>query len=74
MYFWNQERGDAELLAKFFEGKFLYDHIAKCWLIYSNGVWNQDQENQTLKTAIEKLSKVYSVSYTHLTLPTILLV
>ena len=59
MYYWNQERGDAELLAKFFEGKFLYDHIAKCWLIYSNGVWNQDQEKQTLKTVIEKLSKVY---------------
>ena len=58
-YFWNQERGDAELLAKFFEGKFLYDHIAQCWLIYSNGVWNQDQEKQTLKTVIEKLSKVY---------------
>ena len=58
-YFWNQERGDAELLAKTFKGKFLYDHIAQCWLNYGNGVWNQDQENQTLKTAIEKLSKVY---------------
>ena len=58
-YFWNQERGDAELLAKTFKGKFLYDHIAQCWLIYSNGVWNQDQEKQTLKTVIEKLSKVY---------------
>ena len=59
MYYWNQERGDAELLAKFFEGKFLYDHIAKCWLIYSNGVWNQDQENQTLKTAVEELTELY---------------
>ena len=58
-YFWNQERGDAELLAKTFKGKFLYDHIAQCWLNYGYGVWNQDQENQTLKTAIEKLSKVY---------------
>ena len=44
---------------KTFKGKFLYDHIAQCWLIYSNGVWNQDQEKQTLKTVIEKLSKVY---------------
>ena len=42
-----------------FHGKFLYDHIAKCWLSYENGVWNQDNENQTLKIALEKLTDVY---------------
>ena len=55
----NQERGDAELLASLFHGKFLYDHIAKCWLSYENGVWNQDNENQTFKIAVEKLTDVY---------------
>ena len=58
-YFINQERGDAELLSNIFEGNYLYDHISQCWLNYSNGVWNQDQENQTLKNAIEELTKLY---------------
>ena len=56
---YNQERGDAELLASLFHGKFLYDHIAKCLLSYENGVWNQDNENQTFKIAVEKLTDVY---------------
>ena len=47
------------MLTKIFEGKFLYDHIAQCWLNYSNGVWNQDQENQTLRNAVEELTKLY---------------
>ena len=58
-YFLNQERGDAELLSEIFEGNYLYDHIAQCWLNYSNGVWNQDQENQTLKNAVEELTELY---------------
>jgi putative DNA primase/helicase len=58
-YFLNQERGDAELLSKIFEEIYLYDHVAQCWLNYSNGVWNQDQENQTLKNAVEELTKLY---------------
>ena len=28
-------------------------------LNFSNGVWNQDQENQTLKNAVEELTKLY---------------
>ena len=55
----NQERGDAELLASLFHQEFLYDHIAQCWLWYENGVWNQDQEKQTLRIAVEELTKVY---------------
>ena len=58
-FLYNQERGDAELLASLFHGKFFYDHIAKCWLSYENGVWNQDNENQTFKIAVEKLTDVY---------------
>ncbi|MCH2296249.1 MAG: hypothetical protein MK488_14885, partial [SAR324 cluster bacterium] len=55
----NQERGDAELLASLFHREFLYDHIAQCWLWYENGVWNQDQEKQTLRIAVEELTRVY---------------
>jgi len=55
----NQERGDAELLASLFHQEFLYDHIAQCWLWYENGVWNQDQEKQTLRIAVEELTRVY---------------
>ncbi|MCS5659451.1 MAG: phage/plasmid primase, P4 family, partial [Dehalococcoidia bacterium] len=58
-YLHNQERGDAELLSTLFKQEFLYDHIAQSWLRYENGVWNQDQEKQTLRIAVEELTKVY---------------
>ena len=58
-YFHDQERGDAELLTKLLKEEFLYDHIAQSWLRYENGVWNQDQEKQTLRIAVEELTKVY---------------
>ena len=58
-FLYNQERGNAELLASLFHREFLYDHIAQCWLWYENGVWNQDQEKQTLRIAVEELTKVY---------------
>ena len=58
-FLYNQERGDAELLASLFHKEFLYDHIAQSLLWYENGVWNQDQEKQTLKIAVEELTRVY---------------
>jgi len=58
-FLYKQERGDAELLASLFHQDFLYDHIAQCWLWYENGVWNQDQEKQTLRIAVEELTRVY---------------
>ena len=58
-FLYKQERGDAELLASLFHREFLYDHIAQCWLWYENGVWNQDQEKQTLRIAVEELTRVY---------------
>ena len=58
-FLYKHERGDAELLASLFHQKFLYDHIAQCWLWYENGVWNQDQEKQTLRIAVEELTRVY---------------
>ena len=58
-FLYKQERGDAELLASLFNQDFLYDHIAQCWLWYENGVWNQDQEKQTLRIAVEELTRVY---------------
>ena len=58
-YLNNQERGDAELFKNLFHQKFLYDHIAQCWLWYENGAWNQDQEKQTFKIAVEEITKIY---------------
>jgi putative DNA primase/helicase len=58
-FLYKQERGDAELLSTLFNQEFLYDHIAQCWLRYENGVWNQDQEKQTLRIAVEGLTRVY---------------
>ena len=58
-FLYKQERGDAELLASLFHQDFLYDHIAQCWLWYENGVWNQDQEKQTLRIAVKELTRVY---------------
>ena len=58
-FLYKQERGDAELLASLFHQDFLYDHIAQCWLWYKSGVWNQDQEKQTLRIAVEELTRVY---------------
>ena len=57
-FLYKQERGDAELLESLFHQDFLYDHIAHCWLCCENGVWNQDQEKQTLRIAVED-SRVY---------------
>ena len=47
------------MLASLFHQDFLYDHIAQCWLWYENGVWNQDQEKQTIRIAVEELTRVY---------------
>ena len=58
-FLYKQERGDTELLSTLFNQEFLYDHIAQCWLRYENGVWNQDQEKQTVRIAVEELTRVY---------------
>ena len=53
------QRGDAALVARLFEGKKLYDHYAKVWRTYRDGIWERDEMQGTLVEASDSVAAAY---------------
>ena len=59
-YLRNQERGDAELIKDLFQDRIIYNHYAKSWCIFENGVWNLDEKLETRKKICLALNDFYN--------------
>ncbi len=61
-YLQNIERGDAELIRDLYQDRIIYNHYAKSWFIYSDGVWNLDEKEQTRKKVCLELNQFYNIA------------
>lgn len=65
-YYKLQERGDGMLFARLLRGRRLYDHTAKVWARFENGIWSYDWTEQTVRELSETLTRVYLALSKHL--------